>query len=46
MSFKYVNCTEAAKAEDLEELKRMYLSGCPWDESTFSCAALNGHLEC
>ena len=46
MSFKYETCTKAAEAGDLEELKKMYENGCPWDDWTPARAAQNGHLEC
>ena len=43
---KYKECYEAAKAGDLTELKKMHLSGCPWDWKTPANAAMNGHLDC
>ncbi len=46
MNFKYRTCTGAAKAGDLNELKKMHLAGCYWDKWTCSAAADNGHLEC
>lgn len=42
----YESCSKAAEARDLEELKKMHLSGYPWDAWTPFMAALNGHLEC
>ena len=44
--FKYPICAEAAKAGDLDELKRMHLAGCHLDKYTTMQAAENGHLEC
>ena len=46
MSFKYKTCTEAAKAGDLTELKKMHEADCDWDEWTPRSAAENGHLDC
>ena len=45
-TFKYITCSKAAEAGDLEELKKMHLSGRTWDNSTSSFAAFNGQLEC
>jgi len=44
--FKYESCKEASGMGDLEELKRMHLAGCPWDQYTTEYAARNGHLDC
>jgi hypothetical protein len=46
MSFKYESCEKAAKAGDLEELKKMHQAGYYWDMWTTAEAAGNGHLEC
>jgi len=45
-TFNYESCAEAAKAGDIEELKRMHENGCEWDLYTTAYAAKYGHLEC
>lgn len=39
-------CENAARAGDLQELKRLHESGCPWYEYTCASAAAAGHLDC
>ncbi len=44
--FKYADCSEAAGAGDLSELKKMRNYGYTWDTDTTKSAAENGHLKC
>ena len=44
--FKYKFCLIAAENGDLEELKRLHLSGHSWDKWTPAWTVQNGHLDC
>lgn len=45
-TFKYKQCFEAAKAGDINELKKMHENGCNWGYVTAANAAFFGHLDC
>lgn len=44
--FKYESCEKAAQEGDVEELKKMHLSGMRINISASFEAATNGHLAC
>ena len=39
-------CSRMALNGNLDLLKYLHENGCPWDQSTCTCASLVGHLEC